>query len=147
MKHGIQEQITQITKTYAYNSNGTFQSETAVASSMSRSNSCTYESDNIRLLSSTDQLSHVTTNSYDSYGRLITQQDYLGNTAAYQYDDMGRTSNISKSDGSQSTTKYAWKNPTSDPLHARYSIQKVANDSSRTKSWFDKLGREKYHLA
>ena len=132
----------EITKTYVYNSNGTFQSETATAGSVSRSNSCTYMSDNIRIYTSTDQLSHVNTNAYDSYGRLYTQQDYLGNTATYLYDDLGRTSSVSLSDGSQATTVYAWENPTSDPVNARYSVQKTGNDGSQTESWFDKLGRE-----
>jgi RHS repeat-associated protein len=132
----------QISKTYAYNSNGTFQSETATSNGVSRSNSCTYMADNIRVYTSTDQLSHTSTNAYDNYGRLYTQQDYLGNMATYLYDDLGRTTSSSLSDGSQTTTVYAWEVPTSDPLQARYSIQKTGNDGSQAKSWFDKLGRE-----
>lgn len=132
----------QITKAYAYNANGTIKRDSVTVNSISRSNSCTYESDNIRIHTSTDQLSHVTTNTYDTYGRLLTQQDFLGNTVTYQYDALGRASSISSSDGSQATTVYAWEDPVSDPVLARYSVQKTSNDGSQTKSWFDKLGRE-----
>lgn len=109
---------------------------------MSRANSCTYMSDKVRIYTSTDQLSHVTTNSYDSYGRLYIQQDYLGNTTTYQYDDLGRVLTTTLSDGNQTTVVYGWEDPTADPVPTRYSAQKTGNDGSQTKNWFDKLGRE-----
>jgi RHS repeat-associated protein len=132
----------QITKGYAYNSNGTIKRDSATVNSVSRSNNCTYESDYIRIHTSTDQLSHITTNSYDNNGRHYTQQDYLGNIVTYQYDALGRVSSASSNDGSQATTVYAWEDPASDPVFARYSVQKTGNDGSQTKNWFDKLGRE-----
>lgn len=132
----------QITNSYLYNSNGTLQSETATANGMSRSKSCTYESDNIRIHTSTDQLSHVTTNSYDNYGRLFTQEDFLGNTTTYLYDNLNRKYSVSSTDGNQISTGYAWEDPTADPVYAQYSVLKTSNDGSQTKSWYDKLGRE-----
>ena len=132
----------QIENSYDYNTNGTLLSETVTASNMSRSKSYTYESDNIRIHTSTDPLSHVTTNTYDSYGGLYTQRDYLGNTATYQYDNLGRQNSVSSSDGKQTTIVYAWEVPTSVPLLARYSVLKTGNNGSQTKSWYDKLGRE-----
>jgi len=132
----------EVTKSYVYNTNGTLQSQTATAGSVSRSNSCTYESDNIRIHSATDQLTHVTTNSYDSYGRLYTQQDYLGNSSTYGYDELGRQNSVLSPDGSQITTAYAWQDTTADPVPARYSIDIIGNNGSEKKSWYDKLGRE-----
>jgi RHS repeat-associated protein len=132
----------QILKTYGYYPTGAPQSETATANGVPRTKSYTYIPDNIRIYTSTDQLGHVNTNSYDSYGRLLTQQDYLGNMATYQYDDMGRPVVVSSSDGNQTSTVYTWEDPTTDPVPARYSVLKTGNNGSQTKSWFDKLGRE-----
>jgi RHS repeat-associated protein len=131
----------QISKHYDYYANGSLQVETAMASSMTRSKSYIYESDNIRMHSSTDQLSHTTTNSYDNNGRLYTQQDYLGNTATYLYDNFGRQTSVTLSDGSQTSVIYAWEDTTANPIPARYSVLKTGNDGSQTKTWYDKLGR------
>jgi RHS repeat-associated protein len=131
----------QIINSFGYNPNGTLKRETGTANGVSRSKSYTYESDSIRTYSSTDQLSHVITKAYDIYGRIDTLQDYFGNTVTYQYDDMGRESNMSKSDGTQTSTAYAWEDPTAAPVPARYSVQKTGNDGSQSKSWYDDLGR------
>jgi RHS repeat-associated protein len=132
----------QITNTYQYNSFGSLVSETATVNSIPRSKSITYESDNIRVHSTLDQLSHVTTNSYDTYGKLESVQDYLNNTVTYEYDDMGRTETVSSSDNSETNTCYAWEDPTSAPLLARYSVLKTSNNGLYAKNWYDKLGRE-----
>lgn len=132
----------QITNTYQYNSFGSLIGETATANSISRSKSITYESDNIRVHSTLDQLSHVTTNSYDTYGRLESVQDYLNNTVTYDYDDMGRAVTVTLSENSQTNICYSWEDPTSAPLLARYSVRKTGNNGLHTKNWYDKLGRE-----
>ena len=130
-----------ITKSYVYYSNGTLRAKTATAGGISRSDSCKYESDSIRIYTTKDQLSHVTTNSYDNYGRLYTQKDFLGNTLTYQYDDLGRTHIVQSTEGSISTTTYSWHDPTSDPIPARYSVEVTGNDGSQNLNWYDKLGR------
>jgi len=132
----------QITKSYGYYANGTLQYETTTANNVSRTTSYTYESDNIRVHTITDPLSHSTTSTYDSYGRLYTRQDYLGNTVTYQYDGMGRPYIVSSTDGNQTTTTLSWENPASTPLNARYSVTESGNDGSQSKKWFDRFGRE-----
>ena len=132
----------QIVKALTYNTNGTLSSETLTASGVSRTTSYTYESDNIRIKTVTDPLSHVSTNTYDSYGRLLTRKDYLNNTITYAYDNLSRKTSVSSTDGNQTTTAYGWADPASVPLMARYSVLNTGNDGSQTKSWFDKLGRE-----
>jgi RHS repeat-associated protein len=133
----------EITKFYVCNTNGTLQSQTTTTGSVTLSSSCTYESDNIRIHSTTDQLSHLTTNAYDIYGRLYTQQNYWGNSTSYGYDELGRQNSITSSDGSQITTAFGWQQDTTiDPVHARYSVEITGNNGSEKKSWYDKLGRE-----
>jgi RHS repeat-associated protein len=129
------------TKNYIYNTNGTLQSAAAIANGMSRTQSYAYETDNIRIHSTTDQLSHTTINSYDANGRLNTQQDFLGNTATYQYDNFNRQISVSLSDGSQTNTTYSWEDPSVNQFFGRYSVTKAGNDGSQTKSWYDELGR------
>jgi RHS repeat-associated protein len=131
----------QIKKDYTYYSNGNLQTLTATANGKTRSNSYTYEADNIRIHSTTDQLSHTTTNSFDSYGRLSTQLDYLGtNTMTYQYDNFNRQSSAAlNSNEKVTTTTYVWE---SDPTSPRYSVQVTGNDGSQSQTWYDKIGRE-----
>jgi YD repeat-containing protein len=131
----------QINSAFNYNSNGTLQSATATASGMSRSKSYTYESDDIRIHSSTDPYSHTITNSYDQYGRLSSQKDFLDNISTFQYDPLGRSTLVTSGDGSQVTTVFSWHDPTENPVSALYSVEKVGNDGSQKINWYDKLGR------
>jgi YD repeat-containing protein len=73
----------QIVKGFKYNTNGTLKRDSATANGVYRPNIYTYETDNIRVKTTKDPLLHTTTNTYDSYGRLYTQADYLGNTLTY----------------------------------------------------------------
>lgn len=132
----------EITKFFSYNSNGTLKSDSTISGGKYRTKSITYESDGIRIHTSTDELSHVSTNTYDNNGRLSSSQDYLGNTVTYQYDGLGRQISVSSDDGSQVTATIAWENPASVPALARYSTLKTGNDGSQSKTWYDKLGRE-----
>ncbi|NLJ43460.1 MAG: hypothetical protein GX431_07355, partial [Bacteroidales bacterium] len=132
----------QIVKGFKYNINGTLKRDSATANGVYRTNIYSYETDNIRIKTTKDPLSHTTTNAYDSYGRLYTQTDYLSNTLTYTYDDMSREATISSTVGNQTSTTFNWETPTSVPKPARYSVLKTGNDGSLAKSWFDKLGRE-----
>ncbi|HJZ39656.1 MAG TPA: FG-GAP-like repeat-containing protein, partial [Bacteroidales bacterium] len=129
---------------FEYNTNGTFKKQTVrdTYTNVYRSTQYTYESNFVRVRTITDPLGHITTNTYDTYGRLYTQQDYLGNTVTYVYNNLNRPTTLSTTNGNQSTTVYGWETPTSTPKPARYSVQKTGNDGSQTKSWYDKLGRE-----
>lgn len=129
------------TKFFEYYASGNLKKDSIVAGGVCRVNRVSYEQDNIRLHSSTDVLSHTTTNTYDTYGRIYTKQDYLSNTATSQYDSFGRMISTSSSDGNQTTTAYNWEDSLSIPLKARYSILKSDNDGSQSKDWYDKLGR------
>ena len=131
----------EITKSYGYTPNGSLKKETLTAGTNSRTNKFTYESDSIRIHSTTDPLYHTLTNAYDNFGRLHTQQDYLGNIITYQYDALGRQSVVSSSDGSQKTTNFNWHDPQTDPVPALYSVVLTGNDGSLDQSWYDKLGR------
>jgi len=132
----------QFVKGYKYNANGTLKRDSVTAGGVYRTNIYTYETNGVRIKTVTDPLSHTTTNTYNSYGRLSTRADYLGNTLTYTYDDMGREATASSTDGNQTTTTFAWESPTSTPKPARFSVLKTGNDGSQTKSWLDKLGRE-----
>ncbi len=130
---------------YEYNTNGTLKKQTVtdLYRNISRSIDYTYEASNgIRVSTVKDPLLHTTSNTYDSYGRLYTQQDYLANQITYTYDNLHRQVSVTKSDGSGASTTYAWENPASTPLLARYSIKTDGLDGSQTKVWYDKLGRE-----
>jgi YD repeat-containing protein len=126
-------------KGYKYNANGTLKRDSVTAGGVYRTNIYTYETNGVRIKTVTDPLSHTTTNTYNSYGRLSTRADYLGNTLTYTYDDMGREATASSTDGNQTTTTFAWESPTSTPKPPRFSVLKTGNDGSQTKSWFDKL--------
>lgn len=132
----------QFVKGYKYNINGNLKRDSITAGGVYRTNIYTYETNGVRIKTITDPLSHTTTNTYDSYGRLSTRADYLGNTLTYTYDNMGREATVSSTDGNQTTTTIAWESPASAPKTARFSVLKTGNDGSQTKSWFDKLGRE-----
>jgi uncharacterized protein (TIGR02594 family) len=129
---------------FEYYDNGTLKKQTIrdTYTDVSRSTQYAYEPNGIRLQTVTDPLSHTAISTYDTYGRLSTQQDYLINTVTYQYDNLNRPTTVTLSDGGQITTVIGWETPTSTPKPARYSIQKTGKDGSQTKSWFDKLGRE-----
>ncbi len=134
----------EIVHSYLYNANGTLQNETITSGGISRTSQYTYETNGIRILSITDPLSHATTNSYDTYGRLLTQQDYLNNTVIYGYDNMHKQTSVSKNIGNSESSVsivYSWENPSGTPIRARYSIQSAGNNGSQTKTWYDKLGR------
>jgi RHS repeat-associated protein len=113
----------------AHNSNGD-----------TKQTSFTYDSDGIKIMSATDPLGHVTSNLYDSFGRLATQQDYLNNTISFQYDDFGRLTTESRPDGSQTSTSYLW-NGTNEPALGVYGIMKSSNNGATSIVWNDKLGR------
>jgi len=134
----------QIVKTFAYNDNGTLSSETATANSQSRTTTCTFKSDNIRIATITDPLAHTTTNTYDNYGRLSTTNDYLNNTKTFQYDNMGRTNLIASPFGSRDTISYAWEEEIvpQDLKRRYYSVKKSSTDGSLTKEKYDNLGRD-----
>jgi|WetSurSiteA1Bulk_404760.scaffolds.fasta_scaffold00972_2 RHS repeat-associated protein len=129
--------------TYFPNGNLQKQKITDVYRNISRETQYTFNTDNTRVASVTDPMQHVTTNTYDTYGRLSTQQDYLTtNTVTYGYDNLHRQISISRNDGSGTSTVYAWENPLSTPLQARYSILTSGTDGAQTKVWYDRLGQE-----
>ena len=100
----------------------------------------TYTTDGTRLLTATDPLGHVTTNAYDSNGRLYTQKDYLNNTITFGYDNLSRQSSESSTIGSQSSTTYLWTG-TNKPSLAVYGISQTGNDGSVSIAWYDQLAR------
>ncbi len=61
-----------------------------------------------KLLTNTDRLGHIYTYSYDNYGRLQSEADYLNNTLTYQYNSSDRVSITTSSSGRQETTNYYW---------------------------------------
>lgn len=133
----------QIVKGFAYNPNGTLSSETMTANSQSRTTSYTYCTDYIRIATVTDPLGHLTTNTYDSYGRLYTKKDYLNNIETFLYDNMGRESVVSSTFGDQTSVSFAWEEEIvpSNLKRRYYSIQKTGNDGSVTREKYDNLGR------
>jgi len=132
----------QFVKGYKYNSNGTLKRDSVTVGGVYRTNIYTYESNGVRIKTITDPLSHTATITYDACGRLQAVKDYLNNTLSYQYDEMGRVTNVSSTDGNQTSSVYAWESPASAPKPARYSVVVTGNDGSQTKRWFDKLSRE-----
>lgn len=106
----------------------------------SRQINYTYDTNGIRLLTATDALRHVTTKTYDGYGRLYTETDYLNNTNTYGYDALGRQTSVSNTIGSQSSTAYVWTG-TNKPTLGVYGMTQTGNDGSVSTVWYDKLGR------
>jgi RHS repeat-associated protein len=100
----------------------------------------TYTTDGTRVLTTIDLLGHVTTNTYDTYGRLATQTDYLSNIITYGYDNMFSQTSVSSTLGSQTTTAYLWTG-TNKPALAVYGISATGNDGSLSIVWYNNLGR------
>jgi len=126
---------------YDYDSKGNlvqlYKSGSSIGSTQSN---FTYDSNGMNLLTSTDPLGHVETNTYDMYGRLSTETDYLGNTNTYQYDAFGHQTSVSHADGSQTTTSYLWTG-TNKPALSLYGISTSNNDGSGSVVWYDNLQR------
>ncbi len=74
----------------------------------SRQTDYDYDENGINLESVTDPLGHMTTFTYDNYGRISTEENYLSNTVNYSYDNMGRIISKTNSDGFVSTSSYNW---------------------------------------
>lgn len=100
----------------------------------------TYETDFVRVKTKTDELGHVTTFNYNSYGQLNTEVDYLSNTNTYAYDALGRQTSVSNTNGSQTTTGYVWTG-TNKPTLGYYGVTQTGNDGSVITTWYDKLQR------
>jgi len=98
--------------------------------------SLTYDTEGARVLTSTDPPGHITTNTYDTSGRLLTQKDFLNNTITFGYDNMSRQSSVSSSIGSQSSTNYVWTG-TNKPTTAVYGITQSGNDGSVSTIWYN----------
>jgi len=126
---------------YDYDSKGNnvqiYQNGTSIGESHTN---FTFDTDGIRVLTATDVLGHVNTNTYDSYGQLQTEKDYLNNTNTYGYDALGRKVSVSQSTGCQSTTTFVWTG-SNKPALAVYGVTQTGNDGSVSTAWYDKLGR------
>lgn len=129
-------------KNHDYDSNGNLSQLYVYASGIgARQTNYTYESDGVRVETVSDPMSHLTTISYDDYGRLLSEKDYLGNTSSCTYDDMGRQLSQTQADGFITTTSYNW-GLSGGPDYACYYVQQSGNEGSESKVWHDKLGRE-----
>jgi YD repeat-containing protein len=130
-------------KDHNYNSNGNLVqlTESGTGGVGSRQTGYTYETNGIRLETITDPLGHLTTNNYDTYGRLSSQVDYLSNTTSYTYDNLGRITSETHPDGFVGTTAYTW-GLTGGPTNSCYYVQQSGNDGSLSKTWYDELARE-----
>lgn len=129
-------------KNHDYYSNGNLKQLYVYASGVgAQQTNYTYETNGVRVKTISDPMSHVTTMTYDSYGRLSSEEDYLDNTTSYTYDNMGRQLTETQADGFVSTTSYPW-GLSGGPSYACYYVQQSGNDGSLSKIWHDKLGRE-----
>ncbi|MFZ5431612.1 MAG: RHS repeat-associated core domain-containing protein [Bacteroidota bacterium] len=129
-------------KNYDYNAQGNVTQEYAYSNNGgARQTNYTYENDHVRVKTVTSPLGHVTTFTYDTYGRKATEKDYLNNTTSYVYDNFGRVNTVTQPDGFVSTTAYSW-GLSGGPANACYNIQQSGNDGSLTKTWYDKLSRQ-----
>ena len=115
--------------------------ETKSADGVQRITQYEYDGNNIRVSKVTDPLGHETNKSYNLYGFLETETDYLNNSISYTYDNLGRPNVQTSSDGSSTTTSLHWASG-AGPSTACYYQQKEGNDGSLSKTWFDKEGRE-----
>ncbi|MDB4582941.1 FG-GAP-like repeat-containing protein [Draconibacterium sp.] len=106
-----------------------------------RQTNYTYDTDNIRVKTTTDPLGHTTTNNYDSYGRLTSTIGFLSDTTSVTYDDMNRISTETNPSKLVKTTTYNWGIATSGLPYSAYNTMVSGNDGSQVKTWFDKLGR------
>ncbi|MDO8929533.1 MAG: FG-GAP-like repeat-containing protein [Bacteroidota bacterium] len=128
-------------KNHDYNSQGNLTQVHTYGASIGASQvNFTYDTDFVRVKTSTDELGHVTTFNYNSYGQLLTEVDYLNNTNTYAYDAMGRQTSVSNTNGSQTTTSYVWAG-TNKPALGLYGVTQTGNDGSVSTAWYDKLGR------
>lgn len=100
----------------------------------------TYDTYGIRVLTTTDVLGHISTDTYDAYGRLYTLADYLNNTNTYQYNELGVQTSVSSSNGSQTTSSYVWTG-SNKPSLGVYGVTQTSNDGSVSTVWYDKLQR------
>ena len=129
-------------KNHDYYSNGNLKQLYVYASGVgAQQTNYTYETNGVRVKTISDPMSHVTTMTYDSYGRLSSEEDYLDNSISYTYDNMGRQLTETQADGFVTTTSYPW-GLSGGPSYACYYIQQSGNDGSLSKIWHDKLGRE-----
>lgn len=128
-------------KNHDYNSQGNLTQVNTYGASIGASQvNFTYDTDFVRVKTSTDELRHVTTFNYNSYGQLLTEVDYLNNTNTYAYDAMGRQTSVSNTNGSQTTTGYVWAG-TNKPTLGIYGVTQTGNDGSVSTAWYDKLQR------
>ena len=129
-------------KNYDYNTQGNVTQEYAYSNNGgARQTNYTYENDYIRVKTVTNPLSHITTFTYDTYGRKATEKDYLNNTTSYAYDNFGRVTTVTQPDGFVSTTSYNW-GLSGGPANACYNLQESGNDGSLAKTWYDRLSRQ-----
>jgi len=128
-------------KNHDYNNQGNLtQIHIYGASIGSSQTNYTYDSNGVNVLTVTDPLGHITTNTYDGYGRIYTTKDYLNNTNTYGYDAWNRPASVSSTIGSQTSTAYVWTG-SNKPLLASYGVTQTGNDGSVSTVWYDKLGR------
>jgi RHS repeat-associated protein len=131
----------QYSKNHDYDSKGNLTQMNVDGASIGASQTnYSYDTNGIRILTATDVLGHVTTNTYDTYGRLETEKDYLNNINTYGYDALGRQASVSNTNGSQTTSAYVWSG-TNKPALGVYGVTQTGNDGSVTTTWYDKLGR------
>jgi RHS repeat-associated protein len=128
-------------KNHDYNAQGNLiQVHTYGASIGASQVNYTYDTDQIRVKTKTDELGHTTTFNYNSYGQLQTEVDYLNNTNTFAYDALGRQTSVSNTNGSQTTTGYVWTG-TNKPSLGLYGVTQTGNDGSVVTTWYDKLQR------
>ncbi|MGC9341090.1 MAG: FG-GAP-like repeat-containing protein, partial [Bacteroidales bacterium] len=71
-------------KNHDYDGNGNLTQLYEYASGVgAQQTNYTYETNGVRVKTISDPMSHVTTMTYDSYGRLSSEKDYLNNTTSY----------------------------------------------------------------
>jgi RHS repeat-associated protein len=129
-------------KNHDYDGNGNLTQLYEYASGVgAKQTNYTYETNGVRVKTISDPMSHVTTMTYDTYGRLSSEKDYLNDSTSYTYDNMGRQLTETQTDGFVSTTSYPW-GLTGGPSYATYYVQQSGNDGSLSKIWHDKLGRK-----
>ncbi|MCE4564663.1 VCBS repeat-containing protein [Maribellus sp. CM-23] len=129
-------------KNHDYYSNGNLKQLYVYAADVgAQQTNYTYQTDGVRVATINDPMGHVTTMTYDTYGRLSSEEDYLNNTVSYTYDNMGRQLTQTQADGFVTTTSYNW-GLTGGPSYASFYVQQSGNDGSLSKVWHDIFGRE-----
>lgn len=128
-------------KNHDYESHGNVTQVYTYGSSIGASQvNYTYDTDFVRVKTKTDELGHVTTFNYNTYGQLLTEVDYLNNTNTYAYDALARQTSVSNTNGSQTTTSYVWTG-TNKPALGFYGVTQTGNDGSVSTTWYDKVQR------